>query len=129
MKKKKLLIVDDEVNILKLFESKFTKAGYDVRLAENASQALDILQQETISVMFLDINMPGMNGLELCRAIRKDQPIAIIYAMTGYSSLFELTDCLEAGFDDYFLKPINMKLLSTAVEQAFEKIDRWKSPD
>jgi len=76
--------------------------------------------------MFLDLNLPGMNGVELCRKIRKDRPIAVIHAITGYASLFELTDCREAGFDDYFTKPADMEMLLTAAQNAFEKVDRWK---
>ncbi len=50
----------------------------------------------------------------------------IIYAITGYASLFELADCREAGFDDYFQKPVEMKTLLKADQDAFKKIDRWK---
>ncbi len=128
MIERKILVVDDELNIRLLFEHKFTKAGYDVVLAENSEEALAILEKENIPVMFLDLNMPGMNGVELCRVIRKEKPISIIYAMTGYSSLFELSDCLEAGFDDYFLKPVKLDLLVSAVSIAFEKLKRWKRP-
>ncbi|MFH1154158.1 MAG: response regulator [Pseudomonadota bacterium] len=128
MVQRKLLVVDDELNIRMLFEKRFTKSGYEVSLAKDAEEALAILKWDNIPVMFLDINMPGMNGLELCQAIRKEKPIAIIYAMTGYSSLFELSDCLEAGFDDYFLKPVDLDLLDKAAQQAFEKLDRWKNP-
>ncbi|HIJ54704.1 MAG TPA: response regulator [Deltaproteobacteria bacterium] len=46
--------------------------------------------------MFLDLNLPGMNGVELFRKIRKDRPIAVINAITGYASHFEITDCREA---------------------------------
>jgi CheY-like chemotaxis protein len=67
-----------------------------------------------------------MNGIELCRQIRKTRPIAIIYAITGWSGLFEIEECREAGFDDYFKKPISLELLFKSVEDAFEKLDRWK---
>jgi len=76
--------------------------------------------------MFLDLNMPGMNGVTLCERIRKDTPLAIIHAVTGYASLFELSDCREAGFDDYFYKPVKLSLLLKAAEDAFNKLDRWK---
>jgi DNA-binding response OmpR family regulator len=76
--------------------------------------------------MFLDLNLPGMNGMDLCRRIKKDKPMAIVFAVTGYASLFELVDCREAGFDDYFKKPVDMKSLVKAANDAFERIDRWK---
>ncbi|MEA1968722.1 MAG: response regulator, partial [Thermodesulfobacteriota bacterium] len=122
----KILIVDDEKAIITLMEQFFSRAGYEVRSAESGEDALELLQKDIIQVMFLDLNMPGMNGIELCRAIRKDMPMAMIFAVTGYASLFELSDCREAGFDDYFKKPIKIKTLIDAAENAFEKINRWK---
>lgn len=121
-----ILIVDDELAILTALEKVFSRAGYTAFLAETAEEALGILEKENINVMFLDLNLPGMNGVELCRKIRKDSPIAVIHAITGYASLFELTDCREAGFDDYFTKPADMEMLLTAAHNAFEKVDRWK---
>lgn len=126
MSEKKILVVDDEVHVRDMLEQAFSKAGYTVRLAESAEETLDILKDDKIQVIFLDLKLPGMNGLKLCRKIRKEFPIAIIHAITGYASLFELADCREAGFDDYFNKPVDLKLLFKAAQDAFEKIDRWK---
>jgi len=125
MTEKKVLVVDDEDIIREMLEIAFTRFGYIVRLAEDAEKALDILREEKIQVMFLDINMPGMNGLELCRKIRAEFPKSIIHALTGHGSLFELADCREAGFDDYFKKPVNLEVLDRAAKDAFEKIDTW----
>ncbi len=121
-----ILIVDDEKNIRDLLEMVFTRAGYRVYSAENAETALETLKDENIYVIFLDLNMPGMNGVELCKKIRHNIPLAIIHAVTGYASLFELSDCREAGFDDYFNKPVKLSELLKAAEDAFNKIDRWK---
>ena len=123
---KRILVVDDEEAIRGMMEQAFTRSGYEVRLAESAEEALDILGKENIHVMFLDLNMPGMNGVELCRKIRKDRPMAIINAVTGYTSLFELADCREAGFDDYFTKPVELDMLFKAAQDAFDKMARWK---
>ena len=120
------MIVDDEEAIITLMVHAFSRAGYDTISAQSGEDALKILEQDKIQVMFLDLNMPGMDGIELCRIIRKDMPMAMIFAITGYASLFELADCREAGFDDYFKKPADIKTLVSAVEKAFQKIDRWK---
>ena len=122
----KILIVDDEKAIITLMEQIFSRAGYEVKSAESGKEALELLEEDKIQVMFLDLNMPGMNGIELCKAIRKDMPMAMIFAVTGYASLFELSDCREAGFDDYFKKPVKIKALLATAESAFEKINRWK---
>lgn len=126
MPEKKVLIIDDEVAILNMFKKAFSQAGYTVRSAESAEEAIEILNQNSIHIMFLDLNLPGMNGVELCRQLRKNRPMDIIYAVTGYASLFELAECREAGFDDYFPKPVELKMLLKAAQDAFEKIERWK---
>jgi DNA-binding response OmpR family regulator len=121
-----ILVVDDELSIRDLFEDVLSDAGYDVRLAENAEQALHILKEERIGVIFLDLRLFGMNGIELCRKIRQTNPVSIIYAVTGWSALFEIEECRQAGFDDYFTKPVRPEVLTRAVEDAFEKLGRWK---
>ena len=120
------MIVDDEVSIRDLFQSAFSDAGYSVHLAENGEQALRILKQHEIDLIFLDLKLFGMNGIELCRQIKKDKPVSIIYAITGWTGIFEVEECREAGFDDYFTKPFQLDVLFKAVEDAFEKLDRWK---
>ncbi len=123
---KKIFIVDDDLQIRIMLEKAFKKAGYAVQSAESAEEALEILGKEKYQVMFLDLKLPNIDGVELCRKIRKDNPIGIIYAVTGYASLFELADCREAGFDDYFKKPAEIKTLLKAAQDAYDKIDRWK---
>lgn len=123
---KKLLIVDDEKMIRDVLNRAFQREGYTVALAESAEDAIDLLKIEKIMVMFLDLKLPVMNGIDLCRYIRKDNATAIIYALTGYASMFELSDCRDAGFDDYFSKPVDLDVLFKAAEDAFSKISRWK---
>lgn len=124
---KKILVVDDEKMILGMMEKALSREGYKVLTAGDAEKALDILKENTVHVMFLDLKLPGMNGIDLCKAIRKDNSMSIIYAVTGYASLFELSGCREAGFDDYFTKPVDLKVLFKAAKDAFDKIDRWKT--
>ena len=123
---RKILVVDDEVSIRDLFQSVFTEAGYEVLLAEGGKEALVILKMHDTDVIFLDLKLFGMNGIDLCRQIRKNKPISMIYAMTGWSALFEIDECREAGFDDYFEKPLDMEKLLLLVDQAFERLERWK---
>jgi len=122
----KILIVDDEESIRVTFEYAAEEAGYTPFTAENGQEALKILENTKISIMFFDLHMPGMNGLELCRKIRSNHPIELIYAMTGYSSLFDLAACREAGFDDYFLKPLSIDLFLKTVRDSEDKLNRWK---
>lgn len=123
---KKILVIDDEEVIRELLNKIFTKAGYVVRLAESAEKALEILKTESIMIMFLDLNLVGANGVELCKQIRKDNYIGIIYALTGFTDLFSLIQCREAGFDDFFTKPATVEILLKAASEGFEKLERWK---
>ncbi len=126
MSENKILVVDDEKAIVTLLKQAFTRAGFAVAAAGSGEEALKMLEMEEIFVMFLDLNLPGMNGIELCRKIKKDKPMAVVFAVTGYASLFELVDCREAGFEDYFKKPADIKILVKVANDAFEKIERWK---
>ncbi len=123
---KKILMVDDEDMIINLYKEAFAQAGYSVRTAESAEEALEIMKQEQFWVIFLDLNLPGMTGVELCRKIRAEWPMVIAYAVTGYASLFELSDCRDAGFEDYFTKPTKLQDLIDAAEYAFKKLERWR---
>ncbi len=126
MSEKRILVVDDEKQIRDMYSQAFARAGYEVTTAESAEDALEIFKKEQFWVLFLDLNLPGMNGVELCREIRKQYPMAIPYAVTGYASLFELSDCRDAGFEDYFTKPASLSDLVEAAEHAFKKLARWK---
>jgi CheY-like chemotaxis protein len=123
---KRILLVDDEKQIRDMYSLAFTRAGYGATTAESAEEALEIMKKEPFWVLFLDLNLPGMNGVDLCREIRKQYPMAIPYAVTGYASLFELTDCRDAGFEDYFTKPASLSDLLEAAAHAFKKLARWK---
>ena len=123
----KILVVDDEISIRNLFVDAFDKDDYTVVTAATAEEALELLAKENIKVIFLDLNLPEMNGIELCKKVRQFHPLAIIHAITGYNSLFELVDCRRSGFDDYFTKPLKPEEIRKAARDAFEKLDRWTS--
>ena len=121
----KILVVDDEESIRKLFVDALEDNEYSILTVATSEEAIKILAKENIKVMFFDLNLPGMNGLDLCKKTRQSHPLAIIHAMTGYNSLFELIDCRRAGFDDYFTKPLNLAHIYRAAKEAFYKIERW----
>ena len=118
---KKILVVDDEEAVRYLYDLALSDAGYVVFYAEGAEEALEVLSDENIDVMFLDLNLPDMSGIELCRRIRSDKPNAYIIAITGYSSFVDISECYEVGFDDYLEKPVSLDLLLTTAYKAFER--------
>jgi len=125
MKEKLVMVVDDEEQVREVFKTALESEGFKVVTAPTAEEALDILKTKNVNVFFLDLNLPGMNGLELCKLIRRDNPIAFIFAVTGYGSIFELVECREVGFDDYFKKPVDLGLLVEAAKESFNKLERW----
>jgi DNA-binding NtrC family response regulator len=126
MTEKHVLLVDDEKQIRDMYAQAFARAGYKATTAESAEEALEIVSATPIWVLFLDLNLPGINGVELCRMIRNQYPMAVPIAVTGYASLFEFIDCRDAGFEDYFIKPANLSDLLEVAENAFKKLARWK---
>ncbi|MCK5056463.1 MAG: response regulator [Candidatus Aminicenantes bacterium] len=124
MVEKKILIVDDEEFICDILGEALTNKGYEVRIATNAEEGLDILKKEDIPVIFLDLNLPGMNGIELCKHIREKKSRAVIYAVTGYSSLFGVSECKKVGFNDFFTKPVKLKVIFKAAKDAFDNINQ-----
>ena len=123
---KTMLIVDDEVTVREIFRDFFGASGYQVLTAEGADNAIEILNDREIDVIFLDLRLFGTNGLELGRLIRREKPLCILFAITGWAGLFEVEECREAGFDDFFIKPVEFEMLQKAVENAFERVERWR---
>jgi CheY-like chemotaxis protein len=124
MASKKILVVDDEDTIRDLLEYSLGKAGYSVRSVASGEEALEILSQESIPVMFIDLGLDlgTINGFELCEQIRKENPNAIIYALTGYAKLFDPHEFRKAGFDDYFAnKMLSSEFSSLMMMINFEK--------
>jgi DNA-binding response OmpR family regulator len=124
MDEKKILIVDDEESICEMIGEILTAKGYEVQSATSAEEGMDILNEEDIPVIFLDLYLPGMSGVELCRKMRESGSNAFIYAITGYSSLFAAEECMKAGFDDFFTKPVKIDVLDKAVKNAFDYIKK-----
>ena len=118
----KILVVDDEEIIHSVFDLALKHVGYDGCYEEKGEEALEILKQDDeISVIYLDLNLPDMSGVELCRRIRQDRPDAVINAITGYAPFFDITACYQQGFDDYLEKPVSRSLLFTSIYKALDR--------
>ena len=124
---KTVLIVDDENVVRDVLAEAFERAGYTVRSSQSGEEALQLLEEESIPVMFLDLKLKGMNGIELGRRIKEQYPNSILYAITAYGSEFELASCCEAGFNGYFLKPVKLEDLYKAAEEAFLELEQKKA--
>lgn len=123
----KVLVVDDEELIRETLRELLEDSGCEVFLAAGAEEAMFHVSTENLTAVFLDLKLFGVNGLDLCRKIRKMRPLTVLYAITGWLGLFEVEECREAGFDDFFPKPLTREVLNRAVHDAWEKRKRWES--
>jgi CheY-like chemotaxis protein len=126
MAQRTIMVVDDEAIIREFMEEVLGGAGHEVRSAENGERALEMLKREPFQIVFLDLG-PGMEGLSLCREIRKDHPLTLLHATTKHPSAFELAAARAVGFDDYFVKPLEAQEVLQATVDSLGKIDRWNS--
>lgn len=102
----KVLVVDDEKEIRELLEINLVNEGYQVIKASNGQEALDILENEEIHLMILDIMMPGMDGLEVCRRVRGKYNIPILMLSAKAEDMDKIQGIMT-GADDYVCKPFN----------------------
>ncbi len=122
----KVLVVDDVVMIQTMLQKGLQRQNLNTFLASSGEEAIDIARRNRFDLFFLDIKLPEMDGIELCKILKNDNPLSVFFAITSYSSVFDLVACREAGFDDYFLKPFDLNAIVLAAEQALERVQRWR---
>ena len=115
-----ILVVDDEKEIAELVEIYLVSDGYKVFKANNAQEGLDILEKEDIHMVLLDIMMPGMDGLEMCKKIRETNNIPIIMLSAKSTDLDKILG-LGTGADDYVVKPFNPLELTARVKSQLRR--------
>ena len=117
MDKVHVLIVEDEVAVSELLFSCLTKAKYRVSVAQSGEAALNQIEEDPPEVVVLDLSLPGMNGLDVCRAMRQDPWMSKIpvLMLTGKVEEEDIVAGLEVGADDYMTKPFSPKLLTARI--------------
>lgn len=115
---KRILLVDDEIDILEFLSYNLTKEGFVVKTCLNGSSAIKILDEFQPNLIVLDVMMPGMDGIETCEMIRANSNYdnIIIAFLTARSEDYSQVAGLEAGADDYIKKPIKPKVLVSRVK-------------
>jgi two-component system alkaline phosphatase synthesis response regulator PhoP len=103
---KKILVVDDEPQISSVLKAYLEKAGFKVLTAADGSTAVQVCRREKPDFMILDLNLPGMDGLDVCREVRKDSEIPILMLTARVEETDKLVG-LELGADDYVVKPFS----------------------
>ena len=120
MEKIKILVVDDEKEIADLLEIYLISDGFEVLKAYNGEEGLKILEQEKVDLMLLDVMMPGIDGLEMCRRVREDKNIPIIIVSAKSQELDKILG-LSTGADDYVSKPFNPLELMARVKSQLRR--------
>ena len=115
-----ILVIDDEKEIAELVEIYLVSDGYKVFKASSAQEGFDILDKENIQLILLDIMMPGMDGLEMCRIIRETRNIPIIMLSAKSTDLDKIMG-LGVGADDYVTKPFNPLELTARVKSQLRR--------
>src|SRR5271165_3886365 len=101
----KVMVVDDEPPLRKVLTTTLTARGFAVEEAGSAERALELVGQRPFDLILLDINMPGMGGVEACRRLRALMPQVGIVMVTVRDAEEDMVQALEAGADDYITKP------------------------
>lgn len=124
--KKNILIVDDEEVIRNICFRSLEKKGYHVGLAENGIDALDHIREGIYEIVFTDIKMPMMDGLELLQAIKRDFPHLEVVIMTAFATIESAIDAMKKGAYDFILKPIKPDQIRVVADRCLEKVQLGK---
>ena len=117
----RILVVDDDPQIRRAMKATLTSRGYEVSDSRTGEEALDKLRSETFDLVLLDVNMPGIGGIETCGLIRSSSDIAIIM-LTVSSTEKDKVEALDAGADDYVTKPFSMPELFARIRATLRRL-------
>ncbi|MEP7225810.1 MAG: HD domain-containing phosphohydrolase [Gemmatimonadales bacterium] len=116
-----LLVVDDEDSIRNALRKFLTQQGYEVATAASGEEALLVLQRQKITAMLLDVNMPGVSGVELVPQIMELEPTIALLMLTAVNDATSAALCMQRGAFDYLIKPIDLGHLSRAINHALQR--------
>jgi two-component system KDP operon response regulator KdpE len=123
----RILVVDDDPQIRRVLKVTLAGQGFEVDAAKNGDEALERLREGRPDLVLLDINMPGMSGLDLCREVRKTSEVAIIM-LTVRDDEADTVEALDAGADDYVTKPFTPPELLARIRAALRRSPGGQGP-
>lgn len=121
MSSEKIIIVDDETDVLDLCKRILEVKGYHVTTARDGQEVIELAKREHFDLLLTDIRMPGMSGLEVAQAVKQSAPNVICVTMTGFSTMDMAIEALKLGIDEFIMKPFSPDELSTAISKALDK--------
>lgn len=117
----RILVVDDELFVRELLLEFLSSQGYEVSLADSGENAVRLMQTEPMDVVLLDLKMPGINGIETLKQIKRIDPNALAIIMTGYPTIESSIEALRHGAYDYVIKPFKLNELKSSIERALKE--------
>jgi DNA-binding NtrC family response regulator len=121
MKRRSILVVDDDESLRRITQMQLEEAGYDVLKASNGSEALVLIEEEAPALVITDLKMPGFSGLELLKKVRESNPQITVMMITAFGTVQTAVEAMKAGAYDYITKPIDYEELVLAVNRAMER--------
>ncbi len=124
MTKKKVLLIEDDADIRNLIRHNLTREGYEVACAEDGEEGLRLARKDIFDLAILDLMLPNMNGLDVCRAIREDEKLrgTGILIVTAKDDEADIVTGLELGADDYLVKPFSVRVLTARVRAVLRRL-------
>jgi two-component system OmpR family response regulator len=117
----RVLIVDDEDDFRETLVKRMKRRDLEVSGAESAQKALDLLDRGDFDVVILDVKMPGLDGIEALREMKRKRPLTEVILLTGHGSVESGIEGMRLGAFDYLMKPVNLDDLLGRVRQAYER--------
>jgi two-component system, OmpR family, response regulator len=124
---KNILIADDDAHIREVIQFALEKSGFRTEMADNGKAALALLKHDRIDLVILDISMPEMDGLEVCRQLRKTSELPILFLSSRDEEIDRIIG-LELGGDDYLSKPFSPRELVARVQAVLKRLSRSITP-
>jgi DNA-binding NtrC family response regulator len=116
-----VMIVDDENDFRETLVKRLQKRHLNVFGAESGQKALDLMNKLIFDVVILDIKMPGLDGIETLREIKKKNPLVEVILLTGHASMESGVEGMDLGAFDYVMKPVNIDDLLEMIRRAYER--------
>ena len=117
----RVLVVDDEPDFLETIVKRLRKRKIDTMGVDSGKKALELLEREPFDVVILDIRMPGMDGIDTLREIKRKSPLMEVILLTGHASVESGVQGIQYGAFDYVMKPAEIDELLEKVRQAYER--------
>ncbi len=136
MNKARILVVDDQIEVLRSLEGILSDEGHDTILASDGQEALHVVQTESPDVVFLDVWIPGIDGLQTLKAIKRIDPNCSVIMMSGHGTIETAVKAIKLGASDYLEKPLNLedvlhlvqKAISSRASSGDSKKTKWVIP-